>query len=77
MLADKLVLLVVIHSLGGSYANLHHMSNPQLGAAQPTQDEDHTSHEKSTRVPFGSPPGKGQEPSQSLGSELETITNLH
>ena len=32
------------------------------GAAQPTQDEDHTSHEQSTRVHFGSPPGKGQEP---------------
>ena len=60
MLAGKL-LIVAIHSLGDSRANWHHTPNPQLGAAQPTQDEDHTSHEQSTRVPFGSPPGKGQE----------------
>ena len=39
-----------------------HMPNPQSGATQPTQDEDHISHEQSTRVPFGAPPGKGQEP---------------
>ena len=62
LLIGKLVLVVVIHSLGGSRANWHHTPNPQLGATQPTQDEDHTSHEQSTRVPFGSPPGKGQEP---------------
>ena len=60
LLAGKLVLIVAIHSLGGSRANWLHMPNP--GAAQPTQDEDHTSHEQSTRVPFGSPPEKGQEP---------------
>ena len=41
MLDGKLVLIVVIHSLGGSCANWHHMPNPQPGAAQPTQDEDH------------------------------------
>ena len=58
----KLLLVVVIHSLGGSQANWHHTPNPQLGAAQPTQDDDHTSHEQSTRVPFGSSPEKGQEP---------------
>ena len=62
LLAGKLVSVVVIHSLVGSHANRHHTPNPQSGAAQPTQDEDHTSHEQSTRVPFGSPPGKGQEP---------------
>ena len=62
LLAGKLVPIVAIHSLGGSHANWHHTPNPQSGAAQPTQDVDHTSHEKSTRVPFGSPPGKGQEP---------------
>ena len=61
MLAGKLV-LTAIHSLRVLRANWHHMPNPQPGAAQPTQDEDHTSHEKSTRVPFGSPPGKSQEP---------------
>ena len=62
MLAGKLVLVVVIHSFGGSHANWHHTPNLQLGAVQPTQDEDHTSHEQSTRVHFGSPPVKGQEP---------------
>ena len=60
LLAGKLVLVVAIHSLGGSRANWLHMPNP--GAAQPTQDEDHTSHEQSTRVPFGPPLEKGQEP---------------
>ena len=62
LLSGKLLLVVVIHSLGGSRANWLHTPNPQEGAAQPTQDEDHTSHEQSTRVPFGSPPGKGLEP---------------
>ena len=62
LLAGKLLLVVAIHSLGGSRANWHHTPNPQQGAAQPTHDEDHTSHKQSTRVPFGSPPGKGQEP---------------
>jgi hypothetical protein len=61
-LTDKLVPIMAIHLLGGSHANRHHTSNPQLGAAQPTQAEDHPSHEQSTRVPFGSLPGKGQEP---------------
>ena len=56
------ILVVAIHSLGGPRAYRHHTSNPQSGAAQPTQDEDHTSHGKSTRVPFGSPLGKDQEP---------------
>jgi hypothetical protein len=40
LLAGKLVPIVVIHSLGGSCANRHHMPNPQLGATQLTQDED-------------------------------------
>jgi hypothetical protein len=62
LLARRLVTVVVIHLLGGLRANMHHTPNPQSGAAQPTQDEDHTSHEKSTRVPFGSLPRKGQEP---------------
>ena len=52
----------MIHSLGGSHANWHHTANPQWGATQPTQDKNHTSHEQLTRVPLGSPPGKGQEP---------------
>ena len=40
LLADKLVLVVAIHSLGGSRANRHHTPNPQSGVVQPTQDED-------------------------------------
>jgi hypothetical protein len=59
LLADKLVLVVAIHSLEDSRANWHHTPNPQPGVAQPTQDEDHTSHEQYTRVPFDSLPGKG------------------
>ena len=62
MLTSKLVPIVAIHSLRGSRANRHHTPNPQLGASQPTQDKDHTSHEQSTRLHFGSPTGKGQEP---------------
>jgi hypothetical protein len=61
LLVVKLVPVVAIHSLGGSRANRHHTPNPQSGAAQPTQDEDYTSHEQSTRVPLGSSLGKGQE----------------
>ena len=57
LLDGKLVLVVVIHSLGGSRANWL-----QQGVAQPIQDKDHTSHEQSTRVPFGSLAGKGQQP---------------
>ena len=62
LLASKLVPVVSIHSLGGSCANWHHTPNPQPGAAQPIQDEDHTSHEQSTRVSFGAPPRKAPEP---------------
>jgi hypothetical protein len=36
LLADNLVLVIAIHSLGGSRANRHHMPNPQSGATQPT-----------------------------------------
>ena len=45
LLASKLLLVVAIHSLGGSHANWLHTPNPQQGAAQPTQDEDHINHE--------------------------------
>ena len=58
LLASKLVLVVAIHSLGGSHANRHHTPNLQSAAAQLTQDEDHTTHEQSTRVPFASLLGK-------------------
>ena len=46
--AGKLVPVVAIHPLGGSRANRHHMPKSRLGAIQPTQDGDHTSHEQST-----------------------------
>ena len=62
LLAGKLVPVVTIHPLGGSHANRHHTPNPQSAATQPTQDEDHTSHEQSTRVAFGALLGKAQEP---------------
>ena len=76
LLAGKLVPVMVIHSLGGSCAYRHHTPNPQSGATQPTQDENYTSYEQSTRVPFGSSPGKVKNPSQSPRSELETSTFL-
>jgi hypothetical protein len=62
LFAGKLIPVMAIHSLGGSHANRHHTPNWQSGTTQPTQDEDHTSHKQSTRVPFNSLPGKGQEP---------------
>ena len=74
MLAGKLVLIVAIHPLGGSHTNWYHTLNPQLGAAQPTQDGDHTSHEQSTRVAFGAPPQKAQEP---LTNHREVAKNNH
>ena len=57
LLAGKLVLVVTINSLKDSRAHWHHTPNSQQGATQPTQDEDHTSHEQFTKVPFGSSPG--------------------
>jgi hypothetical protein len=77
LLAGKLVPVVAIHPLGGSQANWHYTLNPQLGAAQPTQDGDHTGHEQSTRDAFCDlPRGRLKDLSQSPRSELETITNL-
>ena len=40
LLVGKLVLVVAIHSLGGSHANRHHTPNSQSGVTQPTQHED-------------------------------------
>jgi hypothetical protein len=48
--------------LRGSRTNRHHMPNLQLGAAQPTQDGDHTGHAQSTKVAFSTPLEKAQEP---------------
>jgi hypothetical protein len=64
LLAGKLVSVVAIHSLGGSRANRHHTPNPQPGATQPTQDEDHISYVQSTRVAFHDlPRGRHKNPS--------------
>ena len=57
LLLGKLVLVVVIHSLGNVLAQ------PQPGVALSTQDKDPPSHAQSTRVSFyDSPAGKDQEP---------------
>ena len=77
LLAGKLVPFMAIHPLGDSRANRHHTPYPQPGAAQPTQDGDHTSHAQSTRVAFGAPLGKAQEPLTIHRSEPETNTTLH
>ena len=74
LLAGKLVSVVAIHPLRGSHANRHHMPNPQSGAAQPTQDGDHTNHMQITRVAFGAPPGKAQEP---LTNHRKVAKNNH
>ena len=67
------VLVVVIHPLGGSRANRHHMPNPQSGAAQPTQDGDPQatsnplempfmiSHGEGSRTPHNPPIGAGEQ----------------
>ena len=52
LLADKLVLVVVIHPLGGSRANWHHTPNPQLGARQPIQDGDSQATSNPLAMPF-------------------------
>ena len=51
------------------------MPNPQSGAAQPIQDEGHTSHALEYLLAIRW--GKVKNPSQSPRSEPETITNLH
>jgi hypothetical protein len=67
LLAGKLVPVVTIHPLGGSRANRHHTPNPQLGAAQQTQDGDSQdtsnplemsfviSHREGSRTPHNPP----------------------
>ena len=76
LLAGKLVPVVAIHSLGGSRANRHHMPNPHLGAAQPTQDEDPQSMRNPLEYLLALCRGKVKNPSQSPQSEPETITFL-
>ena len=52
LVAGKLVLVVPIHSLGGSRAYRHHTPNPQPGAAQPTQDEDPRAMRNPLKLPL-------------------------
>jgi hypothetical protein len=74
--ANKLVLVVAIHSLGGSRANRHHTSNPQSSFAQPTQDEDPQATSNPLEYLLALHRGKVKNPSQSPRSEPETSTFL-
>jgi hypothetical protein len=66
--------LCVDHTLGGSWANWHH-AKPTLGHRKNLPEVRVTQWQKqSNRVPFGSPPGKGQEP---LTNHREMATNNH
>ena len=65
LLAGKLVPIVAIHSLGGSHANRHHTPNPQLGAAQPTQDEDPQATRNPLELSLALHRGSHKNPSQS------------
>ena len=65
LLASKLVLIVAIHSLGGSCANRHHMPNLQPGAVQPIQDEDPQATRNPLELPLVLRQGRHKNPSQS------------
>jgi hypothetical protein len=52
LLVGKLVLVMAIHPLWGLDANRHHAPNPQLGAAQPTQNEDPQAMSNPLKMPF-------------------------
>jgi hypothetical protein len=65
LLAGKLVPIVAIHSLGGSRANRHHTPNQQLGAAQPTQDENPQAMRNPQELPLVLRRERHKNPSQS------------
>ena len=65
LLAGKLVPIVAIHSLEGSRTNRHHTPNPQLGAAQPTQDEDPQATRNPLELSLALHRGRHKNPSQS------------
>ena len=65
MLADKLVPVVVTHSLGGSHANWHQTLKLQPGAAQPTQDEDPQATRNPPKLPLVLCQERHKNPSQS------------
>ena len=77
LLADKLVLVVAVHSLRGSRTNWHHTPNPQPGATQPTQDKDPQATLNPLELPLVLRRGRHKNPSQSQRSELKTISFLH
>jgi hypothetical protein len=76
LLASKLVPVVAIHSLRGSRAYRHHTPNPQFSAAQPTQDEDSQATTNPLEYILALRWVKVKNLSQSLRSELKTITTL-
>ena len=65
LLAGKLLLVVAIHSLGGSRVNRHRMPNLQSGVAQPTQDEDSQATSNPQEYLLALHRGKVKNPSQS------------
>jgi hypothetical protein len=70
------VLIIAIHPLKGSRVNRHHTPNPQLGAAQPTQDGDPQVMSNSLDYLLALSVGKVKNPSQLPRSKLKTSTFL-
>jgi hypothetical protein len=68
------VLVVEIYSLGGSCTYRHHTPNPQLSAAQPTQDEDPQATSNPQEYLLALRWGKVKNPSQIQLGWLRTIT---
>jgi hypothetical protein len=67
--------VVVIHPLGGSRVNMHHMPNPQPSAIQPTQDGDSQATSNPLEFPFVISHREGINPSQITRRWPRTITN--
>jgi hypothetical protein len=76
LLAGKLIPVVVIHSLGGSRANIHHTPNPQPGATQPTQDENPQATSNLLEYLLVLHREKVKNPSQSPRSKPKTSTTI-
>ena len=76
LLVGKLVLVVVIHSLGGSHANWHHSQT--LNRVPHNQHKMRITQATSNSLEYilALCRGKVKNPSQSPRSEPETITNL-
>ena len=76
LLDGKLVLVVAIHSLGGSRANWHHMSNPQLGTHNQHKMRITQATSNLLEYLLALRWGKVKNPSQLPRSEPEAITTL-